>query len=41
MTLPDRINLHFKLGNFVDIDFSIEESTFVARIDQCETFQMY
>ena len=39
MTLPDRINLHFKLGNFVDIDFSIEEKHFIARIDQCETFQ--
>ena len=38
MSLPDRINLHFKLGNFVDIDFSIEEKHFVARIDQCETF---
>ena len=35
MTLPDRINLHFKLGNFVDIDFTIEEKHFVARIDQC------
>ena len=39
MSLPDRINLHFKLGNFVDINFSIEEKHFVARIDQCETFQ--
>ena len=39
MTLPDRINLHFKLGNFIDINFSIEEKHFVARIDQCETFQ--
>jgi len=39
MSLPDRINLHFKLGNFVDIDFSIEEKHFIARIDQCETFQ--
>jgi len=38
MSLPDRINLHFKLGNFVDINFSIEEKHFVARIDQCETF---
>ena len=38
MSLPDRINLHFKLGNFVDIDFSIEEKHFIARIDQCETF---
>ena len=38
MSLPDRINLHFKLGNFVKIDFSIEEFHFVARIDQCETF---
>ena len=39
MSLPDRINLHFKLGNFIKIDFSIEEFHFVARIDQCETFQ--
>ena len=39
MTLPDRINLYFKLGNFIDINFSIEEKHFVARIDQCETFQ--
>ena len=39
MSLPDRINLHFKLGNFVDINFSIEEKHFVARIDQCETFE--
>jgi hypothetical protein len=39
MTLPDRINLHFKLGNFIDINFSIEEKHFVAIIDQCETFQ--
>tara|TARA_A100001011_G_scaffold64717_2_gene65417 strand:+ start:1854 stop:4034 length:2181 start_codon:yes stop_codon:yes gene_type:complete len=38
MSLPDRINLHFKLGNFVDIDFTIEETHFVARIEQCETF---
>ena len=38
MNLPDRINLHFKLGNFVDINFTIEETHFVARIDQCETF---
>ena len=39
MSLPDRINLHFKLGNFIDINFSIEEKHFVARIDQCETFK--
>jgi len=39
MTLPDRINLYFKLGNFIDIDFSIEEKHFIARIDQCETFE--
>ena len=38
MSLPDRIYLYFKLGNFVDIDFTIEEMHFVARIDQCETF---
>ena len=39
MSLPDRINLHFKIGNFVDLDFTIEEYHFVARTEQCETFE--
>ena len=31
MTLPDRINLYFKLGNFIDIDFSIEEKHYCCK----------
>ena len=36
----DRINLHFKIGNLVDIPFfSDEELEFVKRIDRCDTFE--
>ena len=39
MNLADRINLHFKIGNFVDIDFIEEEQYFVNKIDKIETFE--
>ena len=39
MNLADRINLYFKIGNFVDIDFSIEEMLYVNKVDSCETFE--
>ena len=39
MNLADRINLYFKIGNFVDIDFSIEEMIYVNKVDSCETFE--
>ena len=34
----DRINLYFKIGNFVDIEFNDIENEFVTRISRCETF---
>ena len=39
LNLADRINLYFKIGNFVDIDFSIEEMLYVNKVDSCETFE--
>jgi len=39
LNLADRINLYFKIGNFVDIDFSIEEMIYVNKVDSCETFE--
>ena len=39
MNLADRINLYFKIGNFVEIPFkSLEENIFVKKVDDCETF---
>ena len=38
-TLPDRVNLHFKIGNFVDIPFNDEELEIVNLIGKSETFE--
>jgi len=39
MNLADKANLHFKIGNFVDIPFeSIEESNLIQKIADTETF---
>ena len=38
MNLADKANLHFKIGNFVDIDFSSEESVLIDKIADTETF---
>ena len=39
MNLADRINLHFKIGNFVEIPFkSLEENILVKKVADCETF---
>ena len=38
LNLADRINLHYKIGNFVDIDFIPEEQYFIDKIDKIETF---
>jgi len=38
MNLADRINLHYKIGTHLDIPFTLEESIFVKKIDNCETF---
>ena len=39
MSLADKINLYFKLGNFVDIEFTVEEMVHVTNIEHCETFE--
>ena len=39
MNLADRINLHFKIGSFVEIPFkSFEENILVKKVADCETF---
>ena len=38
MGIADRINLHFKIGNFIDIDFNEEEKTFVSMVKSAESF---
>jgi len=38
MGIADRLNLYFKIGNFIDIDFNEEEKTFVSMIKSAETF---
>ena len=37
-TLADRINLHSKIGNFIDIKFSDKEKEIVALCENCYTF---
>ena len=39
LNLADRTNLYFKIGNFVDIEFSEEEMEIVRMIGDCETFE--
>ncbi len=38
MGIADRINLYFKVGNFIDIDFNEEEKTFVSMVKSAESF---
>jgi len=37
--LADKINLYFKIGNYVDIDFTLEESLHLEKVKRCETFE--
>jgi len=37
--LADRVNLYFKIGHFVDIDFNTEENFLVSKIELAETFE--
>ena len=40
MNLADKINLYFKIGNFIDVPFdSYEESVLVQKVADVETFQ--
>ena len=36
--LADRANLHFKVGNFVDISFTEEEMAIIRMIEGCDSF---
>jgi len=38
LNLADRANLHFKVGNFVDITFDSEEKVLIQKIADVETF---
>ncbi len=38
MNLADKANLYFKIGNFVDIDFSSQENVLIDKIANTETF---
>ena len=37
-SLIDRINLHFKVGNLIDVPFSPDEYEYVHKVDKVETF---
>jgi len=37
--LIDRINLHYKVGSIMDINFSDEETTFIKKIDNLQTWE--
>ena len=39
LNLIDKINLHYKVGNHVDLTFSDEESVFLDRIDKANTWK--
>ena len=39
LPLIDRINLHFKIGAFANVQFDSEEKTYVRRVSECETWQ--
>ena len=41
MNLADKANLHFKIGNFVDIDFSSQESVLIDKIANTEPLMMF
>ena len=39
MNLADRINLYYKIGNFVDLPFTEEEMDLVCKVNQTDTFE--
>ena len=39
MSLVDRINIHFKIGNFIDVKFSEDEKSIVKGVESVETFE--
>ena len=39
MSLADRVNLHFKIGHFVNIEFDSDEQDLLKQIENAETFE--
>jgi len=39
MGIADRLNLYFKIGNFIDIDFNDYEKTLVSMVKSAESFE--
>lgn len=39
LNLADRANLYFKIGNFIDIEFTDKELEIIKLISECETFE--
>ena len=39
LNLADRVNLHYKVGSFLDVDFTDNETKIVELIGKCETFK--
>ncbi len=39
LNLADRINIHNKIGSFVDVSFSDAESKILSLVESCETFK--
>lgn len=39
MQFIDRVNLHYKIGSMVEIEFTDEERQFIDMIDACDTFE--
>jgi len=39
LNLADRINIHNKIGNFVDVSFSDAEKKILSLVESCETFE--
>ena len=39
MNLADRINLYYKIGNFIDLPFTEEEMKLVSKVNQTDTFE--
>ena len=38
MGIADRLNLYFKIGNFIDIDFNDYEKTLISMVKSAESF---
>ena len=39
LQLQDKLNIHYKIGNFVNVPFTDEEKPFLAKCDKLETFE--